>query len=224
MNATPTSEGTTAIVVIGGLPILRSIAKQLPRYDFVIAADSGLHAAIDLGLRVSVVVGDMDSVDPAVLAAAEATGSHIERVPHDKENTDTELALLAAVARGARRIFVLTGGGGRLDHQLGVLATMQHPALRDCEVQALWDTARLHLVRGPGSLTIEGSVGSVAGLATGGGEASGISTSGLRWALDDESLSAHSTRGISNQMTESHATISVSSGNLFVVQPNALEG
>jgi len=126
MNAT-SAHDTTALVVIGGLPPKRSVVQHLPRYDFVIAADSGLHAAIDLGLRVAAVVGDMDSVDPAVLAVAEVTGSEIERVPRDKDNTDTELALLTAVARGARRITLITGGGGRLDHQLGVLAVMHLP-------------------------------------------------------------------------------------------------
>ena len=41
---------TTAVVVIGGLPINKSVAKYLPKHDFVVAADSGLHSAIDLGL------------------------------------------------------------------------------------------------------------------------------------------------------------------------------
>jgi thiamine pyrophosphokinase len=42
--------------------------------------------------------------------------------------------------------------------------------------------------------------------------------------LNNESLLAYSTRGISNEMTESKATITVTNGNLFVIQPNALEG
>jgi len=159
-----------------------------------------------------------------VLAVAEVTGSHIERVPRDKDNTDTELALLTAVARGARRITLITGGGGRLDHQLGVLAVMQHPALVECSMEAFWDTARLHLVRGPGSITITGAVGSIVGISPAGGNAEGINANGLRWTLSNESLLAHSTRGISNEMTEPQATISVAKGNLFVIQPNALEG
>ena len=91
---------TTAVVVIGGLPIAKSVAKYLPKNDYVIAADSGLHSAIDLGLRVNLVIGDMDSVDPALLVAAEANGVTVQRMPRDKDATDTELALLAAVAHG----------------------------------------------------------------------------------------------------------------------------
>ena len=126
---------TTAVVVIGGLPINKSVAKYLPKHDFVVAADSGLHSAIDLGLRVNLVIGDMDSVDHAVLAAAEANGVVVQRVPHDKDATDTELALLSAVSQGARHIVLVTGGGGRLDHQLGVLSVLQHPALKDPRYQ-----------------------------------------------------------------------------------------
>jgi thiamine pyrophosphokinase len=91
-------------------------------------------------------------------------------------------------------------------------------------MEAFWDTARLHLVRGPGSITITGAVGSIVGISPAGGSAEGINANGLRWTLSNESLLAHSTRGISNEMTEPQATISVAKGNLFVIQPNALEG
>ena len=75
---------TTAVVVIGGLPPDRRLAGLLPTPQVVIAADSGLHHAIDLGLRVTCVVGDMDSVDPAVLVGAEVNGVEVLRSPHDR--------------------------------------------------------------------------------------------------------------------------------------------
>jgi thiamine pyrophosphokinase len=214
---------TTAVVVIGGLPINKSLAQYLPKHDFVVAADSGLHSAIDLGLQVNLVIGDMDSVDHEVLATAEANGVQVQRVPRDKDATDTELALLAAVARGSRQIIIVTGGGGRLDHQLGVLSAMQHLALKDCEVMALWDTARIQLLRGPGLCTIHGKVGDVVGLIAQSGDALGVTTDGLKWVLADETLAANSSRGVSNELIATSATISVTDGHLFVIQPNALE-
>ena len=214
---------TTAVVVIGGLPIAKSVAKYLPKHDYVIAADSGLHSAIDLGLRVNLVIGDMDSVDPAVLVAAEINGVTIQRMPRDKDATDTELALLAAVAHGSRQIVLVTGGGGRLDHQLGVLSAMQHKALEDCEVSALWDTARMQLLRGPGLCTIHGKVGDVVGLIAQHGDAIGVTTDGLKWSLNEGTLEAHSSRGVSNELVTATATISLAHGQLFVIQPNALE-
>ena len=212
----------TAVVVLGGTPPTRAIKQYIPAHQLVIAADSGLHGAIDLGLRVNVVIGDMDSVDKAVLAAVEANGTTVTQLPRDKDSTDAELALLKAVEMGATKIVLITKGGGRLDHELGVFAVLQNPSLRHCTIQAMWDNSMLHLIHGPAAVTIIGNLGSNVGLIAAGGEASGITTSGLKWSLANESLAPHSSRGISNQLTEETATISVQTGSLFVVQSSAL--
>ena len=170
----------------------------------------------------NVVIGDMDSVDKAVLAAVEANGTTVTQLPRDKDSTDAELALLKAVEMGADKIVLITKGGGRLDHELGVFAVLQNPSLRHCTIEALWDNSILHLIHGPASVTITGKTGSNVGLIAAGGTASGISTTGLKWALANESLTPHSSRGISNQLTEETATISVQTGSLFVVQSSAL--
>ena len=188
----------------------------------MIAADSGLHGAIDLGLRVNVVIGDMDSVDKAVLAAVEANGTTVTQLPRDKDSTDAELALLKAVEMGANKIVLITKGGGRLDHELGVFAVLQNPSLRHCTIQAMWDNSILHLIHGPASVTITGKQGSNVGLIAAGGAASGITTHGLKWALANETLAPHSSRGISNQLVEETAVISLQEGSLFVVQSSAL--
>ena len=215
-------DGTTAIVVLGGTPPTRAIRQHIPAHELVIAADSGLHGAIDLGLRVNVVIGDMDSVDKAVLAAVEANGTTVTQLPRDKDSTDAELALLKAVEMGATKIVLITKGGGRLDHELGVFAVLQNPSLRHCAIQAMWDNSILHLIHGPASVTITGKQGSNVGLIAAGGAASGITTHGLKWALANETLTPHSSRGISNQLVEETAVISLQEGSLFVVQSSAL--
>jgi thiamine pyrophosphokinase len=215
-------DGTTAIVVLGGTPPTRAIRQHIPAHELVIAADSGLHGAIDLGLRVNVVIGDMDSVDKAVLAAVEANGTTVTQLPRDKDSTDAELALLKAVEMGATKIVLITKGGGRLDHELGVFAVLQNPGLRQCTIQALWDNSILHLIHGPASVTITGKQGSNVGLIAAGGEASGITTTGLKWTLTNETLAPHSSRGISNQLIEESAVILLQEGSLFVVQSSVL--
>src|SRR5918996_338460 len=115
--------GTVVIVAGGGPPAegaaghLRGLAAEGAGG---IAADSGLEHARALGLGVSEVVGDMDSVDPETLVAAEEAGVGIERHPAAKDATDLDLALDAALARRPRRIVVVTGAGDRLDHTLAV--------------------------------------------------------------------------------------------------------
>ena len=213
----------TAVVVIGGLPPLPGVAAVLPPYDLVIAADSGLHGARAIGIKVDAVIGDMDSVNPTILNDAQISGVVVERSPRDKDATDTELALLYAVARGATRIIVVTGRGGRLDHQLGVLNVLLHPALSAARVEMFWDTAHVVALRGGESATISGRIGEEVGLLAMGGAATGVSTSGLRWALNSETLASHTTRGVSNQLIAAQATVSLTTGNLFIIRPNALD-
>ncbi len=64
----------------------------LPADSLVIAADSGLDHAQAVGWPVDYVVGDLDSVGPAALAAAEQQGATVERHPIAKDQTDLGLA------------------------------------------------------------------------------------------------------------------------------------
>ena len=210
-----------ALVVAGGQRPSRALKNALPDHHLVVAADSGLDNARELNLRVTHVVGDMDSVDPDSLAEAERDGAVVQRVPHDKDQVDTELAILFARTLGATAITLITAGGGRLDHQLGVLSALTHPILNGCEVHALWDLARVRVLNGPDSATITGEPNSLVGLVAMNGVARGITTEGLRWALTDEDLESHSTRGVSNELIAGQATIEVRSGHLFVIQPHA---
>ncbi len=211
------------IVVIGGQPPISTVAESLPAFDFVIAADSGLHGAKALGLTVNVVVGDMDSVDGRALDEAESRGVIVERFAQDKNATDTELALLYAAERGAKYIVVVTGGGGRLDHQLGVLNVLLHPRLAGIKVEMFWDTAHVQLLHGPGTAVIRGRHGETVGLLPIGADAVGITTDGLAWPLKHETIPNYSTRGVSNELVGNTASISLSLGHLLIVRPHALE-
>jgi thiamine pyrophosphokinase len=53
------------------------------------------------------------------------------------------------------------------------------------------------------------------------GMAHGISTEGMRWQLSNESLAPWVSRGVSNELTGSSGDITVQSGALLVVQPEA---
>src|SRR5438128_1284712 len=120
---------TTAIVVAGGDAVDVDAARRwLPPTGLVVAADSGALEAARLGLHVDVVVGDFDSLPPAALAAAVARGATVERHRPDKDKTDLELALDVALARGADRVVVVAGAGGRLDHAIANVVLLASPA------------------------------------------------------------------------------------------------
>ncbi|MGH8979215.1 MAG: thiamine diphosphokinase, partial [Acidimicrobiia bacterium] len=64
---------TCALVLAGGDPVDAGLRNVLPDAAFVVAADSGLHLAEGLGLKVDRIVGDLDSADLDLVDAAVAT-------------------------------------------------------------------------------------------------------------------------------------------------------
>jgi thiamine pyrophosphokinase len=211
-----------AIVVIGGDPPDPKVRPHLPSPAVVIAADGGLDHAIALGLTVDVVVGDLDSVSATALTAAEASGVVVERHPVAKDATDTELALDAARCRGAEAITIVSGGGDRLDHLLSTIALLGHPSLRDRRVDAWVGRAHLIRLRGPATAVIAGRAGELLSLLPIGGDAHGVTTTDLTYPLADEPLTVATSRGISNVLVGERASITVTTGSLLVILPEAI--
>ena len=200
-------------VVTGGDSPESDLLGELTPPQLVVAADSGADIALGLGLSVDVVVGDFDSVTSA---GAAAVGEQ-RRFPADKDATDLALALAEARDRGAASISVVGGSGGRLDHFLANVAALASDDLASVRVDALMGSARLWVVRC--RETIRGSVGDLVTLLAHGGAATGIHTTGLRWALHGETLEAGSSRGVSNVLSAPEATVSLESGVILAIRP-----
>ena len=217
-----TSTGRTddvCLVVTGGDPIAASALQGLPPRSCTIGVDSGVDHALALGLHVDLAVGDFDSLDPDVLAAAERSGTTVERHPAAKDATDLELGLEAAIRHGARRVVVLGGHGGRLDHLLANALLLAAPRFAGVVVEARMGDARVSIARPGAAATVAAAVGATVSLLPVGGIASGVSTTGLAYPLDAEDLGPGTTRGVSNVVTDPGATVSLVTGTLLVVLP-----
>lgn len=197
--------------------------------EMVIAADGGARHAVALGLRPDRWVGDGDSIDVAALDALAAAGVSIERAPAEKDESDAELALLAALEAGADAVTILGAlGGVRIDHALANVGLLGHPALQG---RPAWlydeEAARISLLvapdadGGPTTRDLAGRVGDLVSLVPAGESARGVTTGGLRYALVDEPLILGRTRGVSNVRTEPVARISLESGRLLVIETPA---
>lgn len=218
----------TAVVVGGGGPVdrvaLAAIGPVFP--DAVVyAADSGAEAASQLGLAVDVVVGDLDSISPAALAAAEAAGARIDRHPVAKDATDLALAVGTAIGDGAVEILVLAGAGGRLDHLLAGALALADARWAHVTIRAVIGSARLYVLHGPGTALVSGLPAELVSLVPVGGPAIGVTTSGLRYPLADATLEPGTTRGVSNVLDhpDGRAAVSLRVGALLVVLPGELD-
>jgi thiamine pyrophosphokinase len=202
----------TAIVVCAGGPA-RAALPDVPDDALVIAADAGILEAERLGLHVDLLIGDLDSAP----ADAVARAVRVERHPVDKDASDLELAVAAAVAADARRIVVVGGDGGRLDHLLGNAFLLASDRWADVEIDAVLGDARIWIVRD--ERTIDGKVGELVSLYAVGGPATGVTTEGLRWALTDGELVPGSSLGLSNELVAPSATVRVRGGVVLAIRP-----
>jgi thiamine pyrophosphokinase len=141
----------------------------------------------------------------------------VERHPVDKDASDLELAMDAAVAAEARRIVVVGGDGGRLDHLLGNAFLLGSDRWAAVEIDAVLGDARITVVRAERS--IEGEVGELVSLYAVGGPARGVITVGLRWALNEGELLPGSSLGLSNEFVAPRATLHVRDGVVLAIRP-----
>ena len=191
----------------------------LDEADFVIAADGGATALERLGRRPDLVVGDLDSADPDLVARLVAAGTKVERHPADKDASDAELAVAAALAEGGDEIVLLGAtGGDRLDHGIANLMLLADPGLRGCEVRLVHGPTTVRLLRGGERIVLAGTAGDTVSLLPIGGDADGIRTDGLRWALDGDSLAMGHARGLSNEVVTAPASVRLERGTLLVVE------
>lgn len=202
----------TVLVLAGGGG--RPARVALPSLVAVVAADGGVELAGRLGLVVDVVVGDLDSIAPEVLAEV----ARVERYPVEKDASDLELALAAALRFEPERILVLGGAEGRLDHLLGELLLLAADAYAEVLVDAQLGSAAVQVIRG-GRILV-GSEGELVSLFALHGRAYGVVTEGLRYPLRGETLEPGSTRGLSNAFVAVEAHVSVRQGVVVAVRPN----
>lgn len=204
------------IVVSGAAPLPHCAVEALPRGAIVLAADGALDHALAAGLEPAALVGDLDSVSAEGLRWAEAHAT-IERHPADKDHTDTELALAAAVELDPERLMLISGGGDRLDHTIAAIGALGARSLTSIPViDGWWGEQRLAVLHGPGRNRIDVSPGSTISLLAMHGSCSGVSVGGVRWPLERAELGPVVGHGISNVATDDVVDVSITSGVLTI--------
>lgn len=212
------------VVLAAGDPlpaaVLEAVAREIDAATLTVAADGGLAHAERAGRTVDVLVGDLDSVDAAMLERARAAGTEVVRHPVDKDATDLDLTLGLVTQRWTGteppRVLVVGGHGGRTDHLLGnllLVASGRHAGLRI----TVWSGSETVTVVRDTALLAR-SAGAVVSLLAVNGPATGVTTRGLRFPLDGATLEPGSSLGISNELTGADAEVRVRSGVLLAIQ------
>lgn len=228
-----------AIVLADGDPPARvALDRAWPDWqrdvELVIAADGGVRLADGLGLRIDLWVGDGDSLAQEDLALLADRGVPMETSPRDKDESDTELALLAAIRAGADSIVILGAlGGAREDHAIANIALLGHPAAAGRTIEILDARARIRLLSVPSAvgrpdhdlvepvrIDLSGRIGDIVSLVPL-DAVSGVTTFGLQYPLHNEPLVPGRTRSLSNIRIAARAHVSIRSGRMLILEAPA---
>jgi thiamine pyrophosphokinase len=216
----------------GDVPTRAALDAAWPGWDadagLVVAADGGATKALAAGLAPDLVVGDADSLGPDGLAAVRAAGILVELAAVEKDESDLELAVAAAVVRGATRLTMLGAlGGARFDHALANAWLLAHPALVGRVAVLLDDTTRVRLLdatAAPAEVRLDGAPGDLVSLFPFGVDAVGVTTTGLAYPLRDEPLRSGPARGLSNVRSGPEARLALRAGRLLIVETHLSGG
>ncbi len=189
----------------------------MPADAYVIAADGGARHCPALKLRPHVIIGDLDSLSAGEAAKFEQAGVEIIRHPAAKDETDLELALAHAVARGATEIMLLGALGGRWDMTFANLLLLAAPTYAGIRLRLLEGAQEMHILRGGERLTLRGTAGDTVSVIPLRGDAEGITYQGLSWPLENARLIFSAPRGVSNTMTGDSANIALQKGIVLCV-------
>ncbi len=189
-------------------------ALNVPPPRRVIAVDGGLRHVLALDLLPDLVIGDMDSADPADLDCV--PDASIKRFPANKNETDLELALLAAAEQGCDVIRVLAAVGDRLDQTISNVYLLALPALWGRSARLVSGSQTSWLAY-PGTTLVTGEAGDTLSLIPLTGEVTAVATQGLEYPLRREDLYFGPARGVSNVLTGPQAEVTFSSGILLMV-------
>lgn len=179
--------------------------------DFVIAADAGYQICLRENLRLDLLLGDFDSMEPP------AEFTHVHRLPVEKDDTDTLAALKAGLEQGCDIFHIYGGTGGkRLDHTLANLQSLLF--LRRREARGfLWDDDFVWTVMENEALTVARTVewGLFSAFCLG-DRAEGVDEEGFQYPLENAVLTPDVPLGVSNHILEPSARIAVRKGALAV--------
>ena len=204
-----------AFIYAGGTIFPNGITEKPTSEDLILAADSGLHNAKLCGAKPHLLLGDFDSLgEPRPDDADE-----ILRVPAEKDDTDTQLAVRIALERGADELVIVGGLDGRLDHTLSLLAILED--LESKHIHALITSGknRVRFLRNNSTLIARGGFRYLSLIAAD-PVVKGVTLEGCKYPLKKAKLTRSHQYAISNELTKNCALIDVRRGGVWIVESN----
>ncbi|HNV72698.1 MAG TPA: thiamine diphosphokinase [Candidatus Ozemobacteraceae bacterium] len=182
-------------------------------WDLIIAVDHGGDLLRTWNLDADTVIGDLDSLSPEALKHHLDRGAEVVRYSADKNETDLELALRSLPNDPHAEIYLTNLWGGRFDHSIMNLLMMSHFTCKGLLVFPTTDG--IGGIMSAGQLAVAAPHHLGTALIALSSEVTGISSHGVQWPLQKETLRFGESRGVSNRLIRSPWRLQAHTGTLL---------
>lgn len=208
------------VVLVSGGMLEEAAVEELLRtrpFDKLIGIDRGVEFLHTYGFTPDLIVGDFDSLQEEILENYKGKVP-IRQFNPEKDATDTEIGIRAAMEMGADDMVILGGTGTRLDHVLANIQILQIPLEQGIEACMLDGHNRIRLLRKGIKLHREHMFGKYISFLPLTQEVTGVSLRGFKYPLDKHTMTGGRSLGVSNEMIADEAEVSLEQGILVMIE------
>lgn len=196
--------------------LLEVVNKE--NFDTIIAVDNGLRILSENKIKPNHIVGDFDTIDANILAEYRNDKSiEIHEYNPVKDNTDTDIAIKLAIELRSDKIIVLGAIGTRLDHVLGNIHVLKSAIDNNVECKILDENNEIQLINKTTILGKKELTKKYISLIPLTEKVENINLKGLKYELENGTLTIGSSLGISNEIVKEQATIEFDNGILILI-------
>lgn len=208
------------VVIVAGGDFHSMDAKRInPMSDLIVAADGGAQRLASHGIWPHLLVGDLDSLKQEQVNVISQKIEKIERIPKEKDVTDTHYACQKALLYNPSEIALFgVWGGARIDHALANIGLLEWLSDREAKAIIYSGTNRIQMVKGPTKVLLEKSNYQYISLLPISKKVKGIDTQGLKYTLENGELRRGFTLGMSNEIIAEPAMIHIQSGKALLIE------
>lgn len=204
-----------AIISGGTAPSERLLREYLSKVDYIIAADKGNECLYSYGILPDLIVGDFDSAKKEIIDEMKKQVKEFLEFPPEKDYTDTEIAIIEALKRGAKKIYLFGGIGSRVDHTLGNIGLILTTKEKGADLEIIDDNNRLYL--GNKNMVLYGEPGENISFHALSNIVKNLKIKGAKYTLDGYDMKLLDPRAICNEFINKPIEISYDDGELLIL-------
>ena len=204
------------IIVTGGnKPSKKLLNSYIKSGDLIIGADKGSEYLYDYEIIPNIILGDFDSISEEKLKKIEEKQVEIIKFPPEKDYTDTEIAIMEAMKRGADTIYLFGGLGTRADHSLGNIGLLLTTKNKGARLLIVDDHNKMYLA--DKNMSLNGSQGEIISFHALSDVVKGFEIRGAKYNLNSYDMHLLDPRAVCNEFIDTPINIKYESGELLII-------